>query len=550
MPVHSPFFLSPRPAVLAASLLFALAGAGAAHALSVPGAAVGPVLRYHQYTQGAQHQADIAVGADGNAVAVWYTDRPVGSIGVRARRLDGAGNPVGNEITVNSGPLAGSYFYPSVAADADGNFTVVWTAHTTVLYSLPHVYQRRFDRNGVPLGPQQQIDTNTPEAGGGVVAMSADGRYVAAWRAYPSTGTEIRARRFDAEGNALGSEIVVAVQGTGYFGPNLRLATDDAGNFTVVWTHDKNDSASHDVYRRRFDAFGNARGAVERVNYRSVAGNQRIADIGMDASGKSVVVWESHLSRYDARIVGQRYDANGNAAGSEFVLAYKNSYPTDEPTQPAVAMARATGDFSVIWQRRNDTMFARSYAADGTARAPETLISDGTLRAGYASVASDADGDVSVIWQVSDAGFGEDFGVVGRRMAGYGSIDLAARLTPVVESATAPTLIDYQIRVDNLQMPSLSRGVGAATGIVAVLTPPADGVALEAAGANWSCNLSAAQPCCTYGGVIAAGGSSETLHVRVAGAAAGSVQASLQVSGSQYDAQSANDTAAAVVTLP
>ena len=124
MPVHSPFFLSPRPAVLAASLLFALAGTGAAHALSAPGAAVGPVLRYHQFTQGAQHQADIAVGADGNAVAVWYTDRPVGSIGVRARRLDGAGNPVGNEITVNSGPLAGSYFYPSVAADARAQHAV------------------------------------------------------------------------------------------------------------------------------------------------------------------------------------------------------------------------------------------------------------------------------------------------------------------------------------------------------------------------------------------------------------------------------------------
>jgi hypothetical protein len=543
--MHSHFRLP--VSALAASLLLAVAGS--AQASSTPGAAISPVLRYHPPAAGAQHQTDVAVGADGNAVAVWYTNTPTASLGVRARRIDGAGNPIGSEFAVNSGPLAGSYFYPSVATDADGNFTVVWTAHTTVLYSLPHVYQRRFDRNGVALGPQQQIDTNTPEAGGGVVAMSADGKYVAAWRAYPSTGAEIRARRFDAAGNALGSEIVVAPQGTGYFGPNLRLAIDDAGNFTVVWTHDKNDGAAHDVYRRRFDAFGNPRTPVERVNYWTNAGNQRIADIAMDASGNSVIVWDSYLSRYDSRIVGQRFDPSGGANGSEFVLAYRE-YSTEEPTRPAVAMARATGDFSVVWQRRSNTMGLRRYLANGTARGPETVISDGSWDPDYAAITSDADGDITTAWQVDERTSYQDYGVVGRRFAGYGSIDLAARLTPVVESASAPTLIDYQVRVDNLQMPSPQRGVGAANGIVAVLTPPAGGVVLDAIGANWSCDTSTAAPRCTYGGVVNAGAVSELLHVRVGGAPSGTHQASVQVSGSQYDAQAVNDAASAVVTLP
>lgn len=550
MQSSSPSFVFARRKTLAAGLLLAVAGIPTAHALSTPGAAVGPVLRYNQFTDGGQQQADIAVGADGNAVAVWYTDKPTGSIGVRARRLDGAGNPIGSDIVVNSGPLAGSIFYPSVATDADGNFTVVWTAHTTTLYSLPHVYQRRFDRHGVALGPQQQIDTNVPEAGGAVIAMAANGRYVVAWNAYPTTGAEIRARRFDAAGNALGTEIVVATRGTGYYGPNLRVATDDAGNFTVVWTHDKRDGADYDVYRRRFDAFGSARGAAERVNYWSAAGMQRVADIGMDASGNSVIVWDSYLSRYDSRIVGQRYDAEGYAVGSEFVLAYKNGYPTEEPTRPAVAMARATGEFSVAWQRRSDTMYLRRYLANGTARGPETLISDATRGASYTSIASDADGDITATWQVEETSMYQDYGVVGRRLSGYGSIDLAARLARVIESATAPTLIDYQVRVDNLQMPSPSRGVGVATGIVATFLPPADGVVLDATGTNWSCDLSTAQLRCTYGGIVPAGGSSETLHLRVGGAAPGSIQASLQVAGSQYDAQAANDSAVTVVTLP
>lgn len=550
MQSSSPSLVYARRRNLVAGLLLAVAGVTTAHALGTPGAAVSPVLRYNQFTDGGQQQADIAVGADGNAVAVWYSDKPTGSIGVRARRLDGAGNPIGSDIVVNSSPQAGSIFYPSVATDADGNFTVVWTAHMTVLYSLPHVYQRRFDRHGVALGPQQQIDTNVPEAGGAVIAMGTDGRYVVAWNAYPTTGAEIRARRFDAAGNALGAEIVVATRGTGYFGPNLRLATDDAGNFTVVWTHDKNDGASYDVYRRRFDAYGNALGSVQRVNNWSAAGTQRVADIGMDAGGNSVIVWDSYLSRYDSRIVGQRFDANGNAAGSEFVLAYKNSYPTEEPTRPAVAMARATGEFSVAWQRRSDTVYVRRYLANGTARGPEALISDGTRGASYVSIASDADGDTTAIWQVEETSMYQDFGVVGRRFAGYGSIDLAASLTPAIESAAAPTVIDYQVRVDNLQMPSPSRGVGVATGVVATFLPPADGVVLEATGPNWNCDLSAAQPRCTYGSTVPPGGSSEPLHLRVGGVASGNVQASVQVTGSQYDAQVANDAASAVVTIP
>ncbi|MBL8297989.1 MAG: hypothetical protein JNN30_06510 [Rhodanobacteraceae bacterium] len=544
-------YLSFSSTRLAAGLLLAMAGIGSAHALSAPGAAAGPVVRYHQVTAGAQQQADVAATADGNAIAVWFSNPPYpAASGVRARRLDGAGNPLGGEITVNSAPQAGSYFYPSVAADADGNFTVVWAAHEIYLYSKPHVYQRRFDRNGVALGPQQQIDTNVPEAGGAVVAMSSNGRYVVAWTAYPAGGAEIRARRFDAAGNALGSEIVVAPQGSGYFGPNLRLATDDAGNFTVVWTHDKRDGADYDVYRRRFDATGIARGAAERVNYWSATGSQRVADIGMDAGGNSVIVWDSYINRYDSRIVGQRYDSDGYPAGNEFTLAYKQGYPTEEPTRPAVAMARASGEFTAAWQRRGNTLYVQRYAANGTARGGETLISDGSPNPSYAAIASDADGDVSVIWQIDDTNSYQDYGIAGRRMAGYGSVDLAARLTPVVESASAPTLVNYQVRIDNLQMPSPARGVGTASGLVATFTPPAAGVVLEAAGTNWECDIALAAPRCTYRGVIAAGGSSEMLQLRVGGTPSGSTSANLLVSGSQYDAQVGNDSAVATLTLP
>lgn len=541
--------ISSRRSVLAAAVLLGLVVTGAAQA-AAPGAPAGPVLRYNQVTSGPQHQPSVAAAADGNAVAVWFSqpDSSVGPSGVRARLLDSAGAPAGADIAVNDIAQAGDYAHPSVATDADGNFVVVWTASTTVLYSLPHVHMRRFDRNGVALGPQQQIDTTVPEAGSAVVARSADGRYVVAWDAYPASGAEIRARRFDAAGNALGGEITVAVRGSGYAGPSLRIAADDSGAFTVVWTHDAGNGADFDVFRRRFDAYGIAQGPVQRVNT-GYAGGQRVADIAMDAAGNSVVVWDSYINRNDSRVVGQRYNANGVAVGGEFAVAYKQGYPAEEPTRPAVAMARASGDFSVSWQRRSNNIFVRSYAANGTARGSEQLISDGTLGAAYTQIAADADGDASVVWQNAES-WSADFGVAGRRIAGYASVDLAARLQASVQSATAPTLISYQVGIDNLQMPSAARGVGVAGGIVAVLTPPAGGVVLSAGGSGWSCDTTLAAPRCSHAGFVAPGASAPALQVQVGGVPAGAAQASVRVSGGQTDPNAGNDVATAEVVLP
>lgn len=551
--MHSKFSqtMTLRRSALALAIVLNVTGASTALAHNAPGTATGPVLRYNQVVSGAQQQAAVASAADGNSIAVWYSQPEwgMGPAGVRARRLDGSGAPVGADIVVNSITQAGDLYRPSVATDTDGNFVVVWTAAGTQLYSPYHVFLRRFDRNGMALAPQQQIDLDLPESGSAVVARSGDGRFVVAWNAYPSTGAEIRARRYDAAGSALGSDIVVATRTTGYAGPSLRVATDDAGNFTVVWTHDHSNGADFDVFRRRFDAYGVALGPAQRVNA-SYAGSQRIADIAMDGAGNSVVVWDSYISRYDSRVVGQRYGANGLAAGGEFTLAIKQSYPTEEPTQPTVAMARATGDFSATWQRRSDTIFTRSYAANGTARGAEVLVSDGVFGARYPRIGIDADGDVSVVWQNSESSASNDTGVVGRRLAGYGSIDLAARLTATVESTAAPGVVNYRIEAENLQMPSPQRGVGTASGIVAVLTPPPGGVVLDAIGTNWQCDITLPSPRCSYAGVVAPGLRSEALQIRVGGVAAGAAQASMRVSGGQYDAQAGNDIAAAEVIVP
>ena len=543
----------PPVARTAAAILLALCGSGAVQALGTPGAASGPALRHNLFVSGKQHQAAIASDADGNAVSVWYSSPAAGSpvgtpYGLRARLLDSAGTPLGDEIVVNSTPTAGSWFYPEVAMDQAGNFTVVWSSLGTQMGSLSHVYRRRFDSFGNPLELQQQLDIASPTEGASpAIAMTPAGAAVVVWKNYLPTGVEIRARRFDSAGVAQGADIVVAAPGSNAMSPELRVALDDSGNFTVVWTQDIADGAGQDVYRRRFSAAGAALGPVQRTQ---ASGSQSEADIGMDAAGNSVVVCNSLVSRNNSRILGRRYDAAGNAVGGEFILAYQQLHPAYEAMNPAVAMVRSSGDFSVAWNRRNNTIYLRRYAANGSALGDETAVSSGGLGLTEPRIASDYDGDISLVWRDDESSYAQDYGVMGRRIAGFASVDLAAQLSATLESGSSPAAIDYQVTVANLQAPASYAGARTATGVVAVLTPPAGGLVVQASGDNWYCDTTQQNPRCTYLPAISAGGSSDALQVRVGGVGSGTVQASVQVSGNQYDAAAGNDSNSVTLLLP
>lgn len=542
---RSPICAAPltRPLLLVA----AFGVSGALHAATAPGAPAGPPHRHNLTTAGTQEQASIASDAQGGAVAVWYSapGSPVLQ-GIRARRIDVAGVPHGSEIVVNSTPLYGSFARPEVAADRDGNFSVVWTNLGAAWTSLPHVYRRRFDAAGNALGAETRLDDlATNEAGTAAIAMNASGASVVAWYAYGG-GTHVRARRYDPAGVAFGGEITVATMATTIYGPQIRIALDDAGRFTVVWTEDKNNGADYDVFRRRYDAAGTAQGLVQRVNS-AISGPQRKADIAMDAAGNSVVIWDSLPSRNNVRIVGQRYDSAGFAVGGEFVLAYQ--WP-GEASHAAVTMARASGEFAATWRRADGKLYLRRYAANGTAYGDESIVPATGTWPTYPRLASDSDGDLSLIWRDNEGASNDDYGVMGRRYAGQASIDLGAELSGSVDASTTPATLEYRLDVRNLRPATATPGLGSASGIVALVNPPADATLLSAAGVNWYCDMASGAPRCIYLAPLAAGAVASPLVVRVSAGPGQSPVASVQVSGNQYDAVTANDGDVATLNLP
>src|SRR5687768_1984812 len=116
------------------------------------GTPLAPEFRVNTYTTGNQAQTAIAADSGGNFVVVWDSPSPYGPRATFGQRYAGSGAPLGSEFRVNTAEM--SFTTPSVAADAAGNFVVIW--HASVLAPLG-VKGQRFANSGAPLGNEFSV---------------------------------------------------------------------------------------------------------------------------------------------------------------------------------------------------------------------------------------------------------------------------------------------------------------------------------------------------------------------------------------------------------
>jgi len=127
----------------------------------------------------------------GRVVVVWEDNRddPLGDI--YAQVLIGYDSIIGSNILVcNAQTEAGDndtfQVYPDVASDAQGNFVVVWADARMGNYDI---YGRRYDFNGNPLGSDFVIAGSAEKEQFPTISMLPDGRFAVSWD--QDQGTEI-----------------------------------------------------------------------------------------------------------------------------------------------------------------------------------------------------------------------------------------------------------------------------------------------------------------------------------------------------------------------
>ena len=376
---------------------------------------LGPEFRVNTTTFQAQGAPAAAADADGDFVLVWDGYTPdTNSIDVFAQRYSAAGAPLGGEFRINT-TLPDHQGGVAVASDADGDFVVTWGASDGIDIG---VYGRRFSAAGLPLGGEFPVnDVTFGQQGAQAVAMDADGDFVVVWTG-SGVGDDqgIYARRFNASGQPLGGQFIVNTFRVGQQ-REPSVAMDGDGDFVVVWNSLDQDGSLFGVYAQRYNAAGVPQGGEFRVNTTTAGDQFSGGSVTMAHDGSFVVPW--HGPRADGiglDVYFQRYNAAGVAQGGE--VRANATLPGDQYW--AWASADADGDFLVMWQSNGQDgsgfgVYAQRFSAAGVPLGGEFRANSFTVGAQWLPVAAvDDDGDAVIGWQ-SDNQDGSLSGVYAQR---------------------------------------------------------------------------------------------------------------------------------------
>ncbi|MCB9954370.1 MAG: hypothetical protein H6848_00585 [Caulobacterales bacterium] len=209
---------------------------------------------------------------NGNVVTVHaHRVSPDGDYGIFMRILSPTGSSVlaATEVAGTSGD-SDTDTQPAVAALSGGGFVVVWTNADVndddILFQV-------YDSSGAEVGTVTAVDSagSTENYNEPTVIGLKDGGFIVA---YDDDGTdEIRAHRYDASGNSVGSSFTVASTAATESAPHLAL-TDD-GRVIISWlanTGGNNDSmiAIYDPREATIDGDNNANYILGRLDDNSV----------------------------------------------------------------------------------------------------------------------------------------------------------------------------------------------------------------------------------------------------------------------------------------
>lgn len=185
--------------------------------------AIGKELQVNQDVRGRQRMSSkpVSVLPDSSFVVTWskwgYEDN---SWGIWARRIDSSCVPIANEFQVDTTTVRDQY-YSTVAADANGNFTIGWRGQTPA--GDWDVYARRYKASGSPLSGEFRVNATTAgDQDLPTATMAGNGLLVVGWFGNgPGDVDGVFARRFaPASGSSTASYSA---------GPALGLPLDGAG---------------------------------------------------------------------------------------------------------------------------------------------------------------------------------------------------------------------------------------------------------------------------------------------------------------------------------
>lgn len=172
------------------------------------GTAQGTQFQVNTYTLGVQSEPDVTLDGLGRFIVAWTSNEAVGDPdleSIQAQRYAANGTPAGAQFQINQ-LTTSAQANPSVSAGADGRFVVAWGSDTQTNgdTDATSLRARRFAASGTALSGEFLVNTYTTSYQDyPSVTADADGNFVVVWNSFGSDGTDvegwgIHARRYDA----------------------------------------------------------------------------------------------------------------------------------------------------------------------------------------------------------------------------------------------------------------------------------------------------------------------------------------------------------------
>ena len=362
----------------------------------------GPEFQVNTVTSFVQKLPSLSSDADGDFVVVWQSYHDGSGAGVFGQRFSSAGVAQAVEFQVNT-HFTTHQFDAAVAADADGDFVVVWTSRDQDGGAFYGVFAQRFSSTGGLVGVEFHVNSYT--LGNQIfptIATDADGDFVVAWTSagQDGAGYAVFARRFSSDGVSQALEFQVSAH-TISDQAHPWADSEGDGDFIVVWTSRQQDGEGYGVFAQRFSSAGTTQAGEFQVN--TYTGSyQSYPSVALTPDGGFVVAWQSYGqagSGWD--IFARPFSSAGGPLASEFQV---NLRTQDYQRRPVLATDADAG-FVIVWQSNNQDgdghgVFGRLFSSDAAPSTGEFQVNLHTQSSqDFPALAPLADGDFVVAWE-------------------------------------------------------------------------------------------------------------------------------------------------------
>jgi hypothetical protein len=196
---------------------------------------------------------DVAIGSSGQFVIVWEANDDDTNDdqfnGVFAQRFDSSGNPIGGAFQSNTF-TPDNQSGPGVVILPSSDFVVTWQSYNP---DDSDVKAQRFNSGAMKLGAEFQVNVSTCflECDRPSIVADQQGNFVIVWHNDYFGDERILGRRFNSLGSPLGTEFQVASY-TYSLKDAPAIAGQPDGTFVVVWDSRYQDGELGGVFGQRF----------------------------------------------------------------------------------------------------------------------------------------------------------------------------------------------------------------------------------------------------------------------------------------------------------